>query len=253
MKQIGHKIIRLESVDSTNNYVANLNKTGDLVHGAVIMAVEQFAGRGQRSAEWVVKPGENLTFSCFLSDVNVSVLNQFCLTQFVSIVLIATLKKYEIDAEIKWPNDIYVNGKKIAGVLIENQIGQTQIKTSIVGIGLNVNQKDFGDLSATSIVNETGTHTILDDVLFRFISEWNKSLDFLRDLNSLRDSYESRLYLKGISAQFLVLDEIFKGVIEGVTESGLLKVTSNHENYQFDLKEITFLPQNDSLSSKTCN
>ena len=140
MEQIGRKIVRLESVDSTNNYTANLIKSGELVHGSVIMAVEQTNGRGQMGAEWLVKPGENLTFSIFLDNVNLSVDNQFFLTRLVSVSLIDFLANFNIPAMIKWPNDLFVNDKKIAGVLIENNVSGSFIQKSIIGIGLNVNE-----------------------------------------------------------------------------------------------------------------
>ncbi len=131
--QIGRKIIRLESVDSTNNYIANLLKEGVLEDGTVILADDQYAGRGHRDSEWLANAGENLTFSFFLDNVNLSVQNQFYLTCIVSITLTQLLDKYGISSKIKWPNDIYVDQKKIAGVLIENQLSSTYIKSSIIG------------------------------------------------------------------------------------------------------------------------
>ncbi len=120
--QIGQKIIHLESVDSTNNYVANLIQRKEITHGTVIMADEQFAGKGQRGAEWHVNPGKNLTFSFLLENINLSISQQFFLTQVVSVSLVNLLKKLKLTAQIKWPNDIYINRNKIAGVLIENQV-----------------------------------------------------------------------------------------------------------------------------------
>ena len=83
--KIGTKIIRLESVDSTNNYVANLLKAREINSGTVVLADEQFAGKGQRGSEWATNAGENLTFSFFLDNVNLSVNRQFELTQLVSL------------------------------------------------------------------------------------------------------------------------------------------------------------------------
>ena len=154
--QIGQKIIHLESVDSTNNYVANLIKRSEITHGTVIMADEQFAGKGQRGAEWYVKPGENLTFSFFLENVNLSVSQQFYLTQVVSLSLVDVLTTLKLTAQIKWPNDIYIKDRKIAGVLIQNQVSNGMVNTAIIGIGLNVNQQSFEGFSATSLISEEG-------------------------------------------------------------------------------------------------
>ena len=171
--QIGRKIIRLESVDSTNNYIANLLKEGILEDGTVILADEQFAGKGQRNSEWLTSPGENLTFSFFLSNVNLSVQNQYFLTCIVSISLVQLLNKFGLDAKIKWPNDIYINNKKISGVLIENQLSSSEIKNSIIGIGLNINQREFDGLNATSVLVETEIRRTPMDVLYSFIEIFN--------------------------------------------------------------------------------
>ena len=150
--KIGQKIIRLDVVDSTNNYIANLIKQGSIDSGTVIMADEQFAGKGQRDAQWQSSAGENLTFSFFLDDVNLSVSRQFNLSQVVALSLYNFLNNLGLDATIKWPNDIYIKGRKIAGVLIENQLKGSLIKSAIVGVGLNVNQTEFQGFSATPTI-----------------------------------------------------------------------------------------------------
>jgi BirA family biotin operon repressor/biotin-[acetyl-CoA-carboxylase] ligase len=181
MKEIGSKIIRLESVDSTNNYTANLIKEGKIDHGTVILAVDQFGGRGQRDAEWLVKPGENLTLSIFLDRVNLSVENQFRISKWISLAVVDLLASRGIQAEIKWPNDIFVNGKKIAGMLIENSLGSSLVKSSIVGIGLNVNQTEFSGFEATSMKLELGDHSSLDELLFSLIGKINNKSSLLNE------------------------------------------------------------------------
>lgn len=240
--QIGVKIIRLESIDSTNNYIANLLKSGELTNGAVILADEQFAGKGQRNAEWLTKPGENLTFSFFLENVNLSVQKQFYLTCIVSITLVDLLKKNGIEAKIKWPNDIYINRQKIAGVLIENQLSTAVVKNSIIGIGLNVNQTDFGDLNATSIQKETNEQKNLIDVLFMFIEQFNvNSKNFpVTKFEKLKINYLENLFQ--FNEVFCYEDENgeFEGKIVDVLDSGHLMIASDSGIRQYDLKEIKF-------------
>ena len=127
---IGQKLISLSVVDSTNNYTAKLHSRDEIDHGAVILAENQLNGRGQRGTEWQSEPGNNLTFSFLLTEINLSVLDQFRLNQLASIAIINTLDNYDIDAYIKWPNDIYVGREKIAGMLIENSIGSCLLYTS---------------------------------------------------------------------------------------------------------------------------
>lgn len=243
LQHIGRKIIRLDTVDSTNNYTANLIKEGNLQHGTVILAVEQFAGKGQRGAEWLTEPGSNLTISVFLDEVNLSVDRQFSLTQFCSILMVNTLDKLGVKAEIKWPNDIYVDKKKIAGMLIENQLRGSQLRSSIVGIGLNVNQTNFGELQATSIRKEIGQFISIDDILASLISEFNSMLDSRSSLELINTLYHNNLYQLNERREYKVGELQREGIILGVLQNGKLKVKFEQEEL-FDLKEIEFMPQN---------
>lgn len=241
---IGQKIIHLNSVDSTSNYIANLVKRGEITHGAVILADDQYAGKGQRGSDWVVKPGENLTFSFYLSSVNLSVDDQFRLTQMVALSITDFLATYEVEAKIKWPNDIYCNGKKIAGVLIENQLSGSLVKSSIVGVGLNVNQLDFSGFTATSIALETGQPEVVKDALFRFIYAFNERWNryFPNSMDALQESYMSKLYRLHEWAEYADEDGNFMGRIVDVSTSGKLQVEKNDgmkKNYE--IKEIRFL------------
>ncbi len=240
MQEIGRSIIRLESVDSTNNYTANRARNNDLRHGAVILAVEQTAGKGQMGAHWQSDAGLNLTFSVFLNNVNLSVERQFLLTKIVSLSLVDLLSNFGVSAKIKWPNDIYVNDRKIAGVLIENVIQGKTITRSIIGIGLNVNQQDFGALPATSLSLEKQMHFSLDDVLFSFIAAFNNRLKELES-NSLHKAYHQLLYWLNERHQFRDLHDAFEGVILGVHENGKLLVSREGKEQEFSLKEIKFL------------
>ena len=118
----GHRIIHLPSVDSTNNYTANLLREGKIGHGAVILADEQLVGRGQRGASWTSKAGENLLVTFLATPDNLSVSNQEVITQFITVSIADFLGNIGISGSIKWPNDIYVGGKKLAGILIENAL-----------------------------------------------------------------------------------------------------------------------------------
>ena len=245
MMEIGRKIIHLDSVDSTNNYTAKLLHDGKIDHGTVILAAEQFAGRGQRSSEWLVKPGENLTFSVFLDSVNVAVDQRFILTQIVSLSLVDLLIKFNLKPEIKWPNDIFVRGKKIAGVLIENKLRSKSIQNSIIGIGLNVNELDFKGFIATSVKNETGEFKSVEDVLYSFFYSFNKTWNaFINDLDSLDEEYHNFLYLKDISAKYQDNNGEFNGVLKGVKSSGRLLIEKDDIIKDYDLKEIKFILKN---------
>ena len=245
--QIGQKIIRLDTVDSTNNYTANLIKQGKILPGAVIMADEQTAGKGQRGAVWSSNAGENMLLSVFLNSANLSLHQQVALTHFAAVSVLETLRKIGISAQIKWPNDIFVGHRKIAGILIENAIVNGQISHSILGIGLNVNQMDFKDLSATSVKREKMAFYAVEDLLFQLIFVLNKYWEPLEsgDLGLLRSLYLDNMYLLEQEATFEDENGIFNGTIQGISEVGLLtirKVVNGETILQnYDLKEVRFI------------
>ena len=142
------------SVDSTNNEAnRRIDSLADL---SVISAVEQTAGRGQRGNIWLSDPGKNLTFSIavkyggeLLADASPE--NEFVINGIISLSVVELLAVHGIDARIKLPNDIYVNDKKICGILIEHSVLGSSLVHSIIGVGLNVNQLDFDE----SLANPT--------------------------------------------------------------------------------------------------
>lgn len=238
--KIGRKLIRLDVVDSTNNYIANLIKEGGIDSGTVIMADEQFAGKGQRTAEWLTNAGENLTFSFFLDDVNLSVDRQFILSKIVALSLVDLLRNFDLEADIKWPNDIYVKGKKIAGVLIENQIRGEQIKSAIIGIGLNLNQTLFDGFEATSIKLENQENKLPHDVVFSFINSFNNKIEEIFQ-EHIHQEYLENLYQRKIPSRYVDKDGTFEGEIIDVLENGKLVLLKNGVESYYDIKEITFL------------
>jgi BirA family biotin operon repressor/biotin-[acetyl-CoA-carboxylase] ligase len=240
---IGQKIIHLDTVDSTNNYTANLQKEGKIQHGTVILADEQTAGRGQRGASWTSSAGENLLLSLYLTPDNLSVVDQFALTHFISLSLIDFLRKIGISGKIKWPNDIYVNDQKIAGILIENSIRSSHISESIIGVGLNVNQQLFEGVNATSLKLQNEQHFQLNEVLFSWIQEMNLLWAELAkgNFNLLKSRYKHELYLLNESALYLDETGEFEGILRNVDNQGYLILEKNAELRKYDLKEIKFV------------
>ena len=241
--EIGRKIIHLNSVDSTSNYTANLIKKGEIDHGTVIMADDQFSGRGQRDAKWLVKSGENLTFSVFVDNVNLSVDEQFYINEMVSLILVRFLEKLGLKSKIKWPNDIYVNGKKIAGVLIENQIAGSTIKSCIIGIGININQIEFEGFTATSTYLDDGILRKLKEALFVFIHTFNSFWKDFSDENrkQTRSDYLEKIYRLNEVAEFEDKSGKFFGQITDVLNSGELVIEREGLIKSYNLKEIIFL------------
>lgn len=136
-------IIELEESPSTNSHLASI--AGDCAHGTVVCAFRQTAGRGQRGNSWESAPGENITMSLLLRPAGLHPARQFVISEAVSLAIVSVLRRHlpGCDVRVKWPNDIYVGDSKICGILIENSITSTGINHSIVGAGINVNQRRF--------------------------------------------------------------------------------------------------------------
>lgn len=244
---IGHRIIGLDSVDSTNNYAAKLLLSDDLPHGSVIMADEQTAGRGQRGASWMSDAGENLLFTVVLKPVNLSISEQFRLTQFASLSVLDLLTKYDVTGAIKWPNDIYVGGLKICGMLIENEVSSLSISNVLLGIGLNVNQFEFSELQATSLARLRNSKVPVVDVAMSLCHCLNERWKWIenRKLDELNLDYHNRLYLRDIPSLFADDQGEFTGTITNTTEMGLLNVSGRNGVVRaYDLKELRFVRRN---------
>jgi BirA family biotin operon repressor/biotin-[acetyl-CoA-carboxylase] ligase len=246
---VGQNLIKLSAVDSTNNYLKNLLSNSEpLPEGTVIMADHQFAGRGQQGNVWKAEAGKSLTFSLLLRPSFLSVQQQFDLNMLVSIALNNVLLKYlPHNLSVKWPNDIYINDQKIGGILIENVVAGSTIKQSIIGIGLNVNQKKFDDeleTRTTSISQILQQDVNLMVLLAEICTQIEQLYLKLRVGKStqLKDLYVSKLYKLNKLGKYKAKGEVFEGIIEGVTKLGLLKIRAyDGKTYEFGFKEVAFV------------
>ena len=241
MTTIGNQLYHLDSVDSTNNFTAKLINDQICQNGAVILADEQTAGKGQMGNTWESERGSNLLCSIAWRPDNLSVNDQSKLSWLVALILHKLLLRFGINAEIKWPNDIYVQNQKIAGILIENQIEGKNISWVIVGIGLNVNQQVFENVHATSMKNILGpTFTIktvlseLTDLFNGYLNQW----DVLQD--TFKSEFEANLYQKNIKAIYSDKSGKFEGELMGVQDDGRIVIRVGEENRIYDLKEVQF-------------
>ncbi len=247
---VGQNFVTLKEVDSTNNFLKELlSNSKPVPEGTVIMAENQYAGRGQQQNGWHATPGKNLTFSILLKPNFLPIGTQFDLTRAISLGVIDALKPLLGDQlKIKWPNDIYYADFKLGGMLIENMIQGGQIKNSVIGIGLNINQEGFPlNLSSAISVKQIlhadyDLKTLLSDIC-RDIEAWYLHLKAGKTA-LIRDSYLSCLYRLNEEKAFRAGDVTFNGSITGVTENGLLILKdNNNKELKFSLKEIQFINQ----------
>lgn len=194
---IGNNILKLDAVDSTNTYATTLLKNQKVSEGLIIQAFHQTAGRGQMGTNWHSQPGESLTFSVILAPKFLKADKQFYLNMAISLGVYEYLHvKGVADGLIKWPNDIIVQRKKLAGILIENSLKGTNIQHSVIGIGLNVNSSEQSlPAFATSLAIETGRLYNIDAEIHEISIHMDKYYAFLRleKYDRLKEEYMRHL------------------------------------------------------------
>ena len=249
-----HDIIWLDTVDSTNDEARrNISALDNL---SVLSASRQISGRGQRGNTWSSDAGENLTFSIVLKYgkdqiPEIRATDQFVISELTALSVTDLLATYGITARIKWPNDIYVEDKKICGILIENSVRDVFLSTSIIGIGLNVNQRNF-DVNIpnpTSMSLCTDSSFLLSGILEEFMDIFTgycrRYLNITGGLTRLRRLYLSQMWRKDSPARYIdtVSGNGFTGVIRGLSDIGhlILEDTEKGELKEFAFKEIGYV------------
>jgi BirA family biotin operon repressor/biotin-[acetyl-CoA-carboxylase] ligase len=238
-------MISLDSVDSTNNYAANLIKLSLPPEGTVITAQVQTAGKGQRLSFWESAEGENILCSFILYPRFLPASDQFALSQIIALAIRETTEDLtQQPCHVKWPNDIICNDKKLSGILIETSWTGSKISYSIVGIGLNINQSSFVCSKAISVKQITGKFCDRDEALIHLIENVEKYYLRLKsgNLREISQEYHKHLYRIGIPAQFIFEEKEITATIIGVDHLGRLKLmTSANEHITCDLKEISMV------------
>lgn len=215
--------------------------------GDVIWAERQSAGRGQRGHLWQSAEGLNLTFSALLEPTFLPATEQFSLLQVVALAMVDALSEYDIEAKIKWTNDIYVGDKKIVGILMEHKLQGAFLARTIAGIGINVNQTEFDpDLpNPTSMRLIAGREFDRKEVLERIALHLKNRYEMLRrgEIEQLHLDYHQRLYRLGEKHTYALPDgSRFEGTITGVERQGALKIsTPQGDEHKFLFKEVEFV------------
>ncbi len=234
-------------LNSTNEEALRLISDEKAGEGMVLRAHEQTHGRGTGENIWESEPGKNLTFSMILQPHFLEPSRQFVLTEIISLALFDVVERrvgYEF-LRIKWPNDLYFNNKKLAGVLVQNMVKANQLDFSVIGVGLNVNQKKFfSDApNPASLIHFSKK----EESLFSLSDEILKQLDYYyekikTDIKSLEDFYLQKLYRMGEWAEYSDEAGIFTAKITGINRYGQLLMTDRQGNLRvYGFKEVKFL------------
>jgi BirA family transcriptional regulator, biotin operon repressor / biotin---[acetyl-CoA-carboxylase] ligase len=244
---VGENIITLQRVSSTNDYLkSNLSNSTPYSEGTVIMAEDQYAGKGQSGNIWRSEAGQNLTFSVLLNPTFLSPTEQFKLNIAVSLSILDLLQPIAgKDLFVKWPNDIYIGNKKIGGILIENIIRGKNWKHAIVGIGLNINQTYFepNNTRAASLKSLFHKHFDLKKLLLDCCRCISLRYEELRSKSYLKQKEEYKSYLFRLNqlSPFSINGVEVEGMVIDVNDEGKLIVNFNGHITDFGIKEISFV------------
>jgi BirA family biotin operon repressor/biotin-[acetyl-CoA-carboxylase] ligase len=242
---VGKNVIYLPECHSTNDYLLDLAKKRNLIEGTLVITDRQTAGKGQRGNSWESEEGKNITVSWIVKPDFLLPSEQFLLTIITALSIRAELQRLKIDkVNLKWPNDVYVQDFKIAGILAESSLRSNSIEYTVLGLGLNVNQSSFQNEAATSVIQhtqlETDRYSILESILLEFEIRYdqlanNKNSEIIHE-------YHECLRWKGRKHLFSTDDLSFEGVIKGIDPSGRLLVqTEDGLIKSFNNKEISFI------------
>ncbi len=242
------KIIKIASTESTNSYAENLLSQNKIDTPACIVAIDQTSGKGLEQNKWESEPGKNLTFSIVCFPGFLPAAQQFSLNKTVALTVFDTLKLL-LPTErifIKWPNDIYINNKKAAGILIQTSVQSQRMNWAIIGIGININQKTFPKQipNPASVIQYKKTVSDLNKVLDNFIKAFNKRYSQLEagKIDLIDEQYSEYLYLINSSSKFIINEKKIQATIMGVNQYGWLQLSvSDGKIVECDMKQVQFI------------
>ena len=241
---IGAYSVFTEETTSSNDALKLLLNAENLPEGALLYTHFQTKGRGMMSNVWESEPAKNLLLSVYLNPQFLRIEEQVWLNVMVSLAIhqtAATLTKQTV--HIKWPNDIYIQEQKVAGILVENVLQGNRIRISILGIGLNLNQVTFSTPKAASLAQFLGSNIDPEEArkeLCQNLSHYYALLK-AKQHNLLWDLYHTHLLGKGQMALFKKDAQTFEGMIMGIDKKGKLHVMVEDEVKSFVHKEIEFI------------
>lgn len=243
-------IKHLGVIDSTNSYIrANAEQLWKAAGGAamvVVYADEQTAGRGQRGNVWHSLAGENLLVSIMMRPSSLLVLSQFALSQAAALAVCETMVGFGIEARLKWPNDIYVGNRKLAGILVELDYCGSFVEQAIIGVGLNVNQTSFATMDKVPVSMRMlqGASYDVEMVLSSLLDTFSHYASLLSRgiYDALATEYKSRLLGYNKVMRYRDASSYFEAEIVDVAGDGhLLLKRSDGSLLQYAFKEVELL------------
>jgi BirA family biotin operon repressor/biotin-[acetyl-CoA-carboxylase] ligase len=243
---MGKNVLRFEEIDSTNVYAAEMIAKTNPVEGTCIISDFQSAGKGQIGRYWHSEAGKNLLASFILYPKNLAATDQFFLNIISGLAVMDVVSAFCKNVSIKWPNDIYVQNKKIAGILVQNTLRGKDVKSTIIGIGINVNEIAFPDdlPNPTSLALETNAAFTIENIRLHIAArlEYYYSKLNARHLPSIKQQYLNHMYRRNMESNYLLSDETeIKGAITGIDHDGRLLIDIGGKITAFAFREISYV------------
>lgn len=242
---VGRDILHLEETDSTNSALKEMAARENLREGFCLYTNYQRSGRGQYGKQWQSDPGQNLLMSVFLQPSFLPPDQAYRLTMSVCLALHDVGRSLGFSSSFKWPNDWFFGDQKLGGLLMEASLQKGRLENCIVGIGINVKQKNFGALAATSLEKVCGRELFLEQLLAQVLTQLDRRYLELREGYSQKQHHEFQALLWKWQAEIPVEVEgqKYRGVVLGVEPSGELKfqLKKSGEIRRFRHREIEFL------------
>ncbi len=242
-------LLYLEHTDSTNTFAKKWGREENPVEGSVVYTDFQTRGRGQKGNSWFSSPNKNILFSLVIYPNFIEAKSQFLISKIAALSVKNVLSKYTQDIRIKWPNDIFWNDCKIAGMLIENDLADTKIQQSVIGMGININEESFPDnlpnpVSLYQICNRTfDTKKILGEIIREYQHLYENAKRGVVD--SINSEYMKDLYHGESFYEFIDAEGKFKAKIQNILPSGqLILEKESGEKKAYAFKEVQFVINN---------
>lgn len=238
---VGRNFIYSDEVESTNSVLLNNKEFSQ--NGTVLLAEFQSKGRGRKDRVWISNAGQNLTFSILLkSDLKDYKLNLINLGASIAVAQ-GIENLFQLDAELKWPNDILVNKKKIAGILIESSSKGSKLNKVVVGIGINVNQPNFPgkfDIQPTSVRREFRELVNRERLLSEILNNFEDILSIIKsDPNKILNDWRNRCKMIGEKIRIVEGDKIKVGIFDDIDENGILILKSGDKTEKIHFGDVS--------------
>lgn len=242
------RMIELDEVDSTNNFLRHLDMP-DNQSMTLVTAEFQSAGRGAATNSWESEKGKNLLFSLRVRPSNLPARRMFAVSEIAALAVRDALNAFAPGFRIKWPNDIYFEDSKVAGILIENDLQGSQIRSSTIGIGININQRRFlSDApNPRSLADIAGHEVERRNVLEQFMERFTHYLRQVEDgkddaLDALHEHYKEGLYRRDEEHRYCDEMGVFRAKLIDVEQSGHLILLDNEGNQRrYEFKEVKYI------------